>query len=118
MYKPKDNHLRAKEALTLDDAIQRCVNHALPQKTHQGFKLQRAWEAVAAPQIKKHVCKIMFSKHKEHTKNKQKRTVIVYVESSPWAAELRMQQEYYRLRLEHELGEPLNEVKFLVSRLK
>jgi hypothetical protein len=73
-------------------------------------RLQRAWEAVATTRILEHTDSVIFS-----VKSKQP-CVVVYVESSIWAAELEAQKELYRLLLEKETGWSINDLKFYVTR--
>jgi hypothetical protein len=43
-------------------------------------------------------------------------TLLVYVDSSAWAAELSMKKELYKLLLIQELGQNIEDILFLVSR--
>jgi hypothetical protein len=83
---------------------------AHPQSIYtKGFRLQQVWENIAS------------EKELEHTDNiaratDKKETILIYVDSSHWAAELSTKRELYRILLEQELNESINEVKFLVTR--
>ena len=110
MYNRNDNRLRLRKPVSLDEAIHGWAEHNMPPSTHKIFELQRAWEAVAPPQVREHADSVVFSKNKETV-------ILVYVANSTWAAELNMQKEFYRIVMEDELGRPVEEVKFLVSRI-
>jgi len=113
MYKPKDNHLRKQKAANLDDVLAQYLAENIPKEAHKGLNLQRAWLRIASDQTQKHTDKVMFAK--SGAKKNGEPTILVYVDSSSWAAELNMQKEYYRIRLEQELGQAIEEVKFLPS---
>jgi hypothetical protein len=76
----------------------------------RSMKLQNAWEAVASPQALKHTDNVVFS-----TKSKTP-CILVYVDSSHWAAELGTQKELYRILLQRETGWEVTDIKFLITR--
>ena len=77
--------------------------------TH-GLVLQNAWEQVATPQALAHTDNVVLSPKKDSI------TVLVYVDSSHWAAELGTQRELLRILMERETGWTLHDLKFLVTR--
>jgi len=109
MYKTGDDDLRARKAVSLNDALGECVETLVPEGARQTSWLWRTWEKVASAYVREHTDNVVFGKNKETV-------ILVYVEDSSWAAELTMQKEFYRLRMESELSRPISEVKFLVSR--
>ena len=110
-YKPRDNRLRSQETVSLSAEIDRFVERAIPKKARAGLELQLAWEKAASSNVLSHTDTVMFSKREKEP------VVIVYVDDSAWAAELNMQKESYRLKLQDSLARPITEVRFFVSRI-
>ena len=97
--------------VSLHDELARCVDKLVPKNTRISFELQHAWEHIASPQVREHTDGIMFSKRDKDP------VILIYVNDSSWAAELSMQKEFYRIRMEEELGKTVKEVRFIVSRI-
>ena len=76
----------------------------------QAVRLQNAWEKIASSQALEHTDNITFSNRLN------KSTLLVYVDSSHWAAELESQKELYRILIEKETGYRVADLKFLVTR--
>jgi len=118
MLKPDDNIKRTRKTISLNEAIEQYLGTLSPKATGHGFKLQQAWEKIALPQVRAHTDSVVFDKRGKGEKtDAQPVAILVYVKDSSWAAELSMQREFYRLRMEQELGRPVSEVRFLVSRI-
>jgi len=109
MYKTNDDNLRSRKAISLNDALGACVEGLVPEAARQTSGLWRVWEKIASARVREHTDNVVYGKNKEPV-------ILVYVDDSSWAAELAMQKEFYRIRMESELGRPISEVKFLVSR--
>jgi hypothetical protein len=102
--------VRKKKAVRLSGEINGFMkNHVSEGYTH-GMVLQSAWEQVATPQALIHTDNVVFSPKKDNI------TVLIYVDSSHWAAELGTQRELLRILMERETGWALHELKFLVTR--
>jgi len=114
VYKPQNNHLRTQKTTGLDEEVARYIGENIPQEARQGLGLQRAWEKIAPPQIQEHTDNVVFAKN--GAKAGKDTTILIFVDDSSWAAELNMQKEYYRIRLEQELDQAVTEVKFFASR--
>jgi hypothetical protein len=99
-----------KKAVRLGDELSDFMKDNSNERFTRGTRLQRAWEAVASTRILEHTDSVVFS-----TKSKQP-CVIVYVESSIWAAELEAQKELYRILLEKETNWKIDDLKFYVTR--
>ncbi len=81
-----------------------------PQSIYtKGIRLQQVWERIAGVQELEHTDNIVRGTGK-------KGIIIVYVDSSHWAAELSTKCELYRIMLENEIKEEIKELKFLVTR--
>jgi hypothetical protein len=76
----------------------------------QGIELHTAWEKVASPPALEHTDNVVFS-----LRNKNKE-ILVYVDSSHWAAELGTQKELLRILMEKETGWQIETITFLVTR--
>jgi len=101
---------RNKRITKLNKEITGFINANSKKGLSQAIFLQNAWEKIAPPKTLEYTDNIAFS-HK--TKQPE---VLVYVESSHWAAELEAQKEWYRLLLEKETGLMIPDVKFLVTK--
>jgi hypothetical protein len=96
---------------TLGVELKRFMDKAGVNKSRQEGRLQSVWEKVASEEVLAHTDNVLWKK------NEEKRTVLVYVDGSAWAAELRMYQEYYKLLLSKELETVVDEIHFNVSRI-
>ena len=113
-YKSKDNHLRIKKSINLGDELDSYVGRIdspIAEKGYKSYKLQNAWEHVAPREVREHTDTVLFDKHEKEP------IILIYVDDSSWAAELNMQKEFYRIKMEDELAQPITEVKFRVSRI-
>jgi hypothetical protein len=99
-----------KKAIKLGEELSNFIKDNSNERFARDTRLQRAWEAVASSRILEHTDSVVFS-----TKSKQP-CVIVYVESSIWAAELEAQKELYRILLEKETNWSIDDLKFYVTR--
>ena len=68
------------------------------------------WSRIAAPHLLEHTDNVVYN-----TSTKDD-SILVYVDSPAYAAELSGDKELYRLRLEQETGKSIGDVSFLVSR--
>jgi len=110
MYKQKNDRLRENKTVSLSEVVDAYIREHVPENARQLSALWRAWERTASDRVREHTDSVVYGK------NNTPPVVLVYVDDSSWAAELSMQREFYRIRLEEELGRPVSEVKFLVSR--
>jgi hypothetical protein len=76
----------------------------------RGIELQNTWEKIATPQALEHTDNVVFS-----TKNTDTE-ILIYVDSSHWAAELGTQKELFRILMEKEMGREIKNINFLVTR--
>ncbi|MDR2672320.1 MAG: DciA family protein [Coriobacteriales bacterium] len=72
--------------------------------------LQIAWAAVAPAEILKHTDNVVYSKR---AKNPE---ILIYVDDSAYAAELTMNGEVYRLKMQEQTGRAIAAITFRVSR--
>ena len=80
------------------------------KKAYRALQIQRTWEKIAPPEVLAHTDNVFLLK-----KNDVKQ-MIVYVDSSLWAAELNAQKLKFKIKMENELGEgPIDEIKFMPS---
>jgi hypothetical protein len=99
-----------KQTVRLGEELSDFIKNNSSERFTRESRLQRAWETVASTRILDHTDSVVFS-----TKAKQP-CVIVYVESSIWAAELEAQKELYRILLEKETKWTIDDLKFYVTR--
>ena len=67
------------------------------------------WQKITPAYLLEHTDNVVYDKHSNDE------TVLVYVDSSAYAAELTMDKELYRLRMSQETGKEISDIKFLVS---
>jgi hypothetical protein len=103
------NEKRDKKAVRLHVKAGDFIQTHSSREFSRGIRLQNAWETIATPQVLTHTDNVVFAPKKNST-------VLVYVESSHWAAELENQKELYRILLERETDWHINEIKFLVTK--
>jgi hypothetical protein len=101
---------RNKRATKLSGEMSGFILGNSSEKFSRGIRLQSAWEKIATPQELEHTDNVVFS-----IKSKDP-CILVYVDSSHWAAELGFQKELYKILLERETGWKLSDLKFLVTR--
>lgn len=101
---------RNEKAVKLSSQLGEFVQGRSNESFSRGLRLQSAWEAVAGPDVLLHTDNVVLSK------KKNKPGVLIYVESSHWAADLGTQKELYRILLERETGWSIPELEFLVTR--
>jgi hypothetical protein len=99
-----------KKIIRLGEELASFIKDNSNERFTRDTRLQRAWETVASPRILEHTDSVVFS-----VKSKQP-CIIVYVESSIWAAELEAQKELYRILLERETNWDIDDLKFYVTR--
>jgi len=110
-YRKRDDNMRVQRMSSFANEFDRYMEKHVPKASHIGFALQRAWENTASPHVLEHTDTVMFCKREKEP------VVLVYVDDSTWAAELNMQKEFYRIKLQEILGRPITEVRFFVSRI-
>lgn len=88
------------------------INPEYLQGLPQVRQLMNAWEKIATPKALKHTDNIVFSNRKKHP------AILIYVDSSHWAAELGNQKELYRTLLEKETKSTVDDLIFLVTQKK
>ena len=81
---------------------------ARPFDTQKG--LCDVWRKIAPEHFQKHTDNVVYSTKSEKTE------ILVFTDDSSYAAELSMDKELYRLRMQGELGKEISDIKFLVSR--
>ena len=79
-----------------------------PFDTQRG--LCSVWKKIAPEYLQEHTDNVVYS-----TKSKETE-ILVYTDDPAYAAELNMDKELYRLRMQKELGKEVSNIKFLVSR--
>jgi predicted nucleic acid-binding Zn ribbon protein len=110
-YNPRNNRLRDRDAASLGDVARRFLDANASPQLQQSLHLHAAWEQAAPQAALDHTDNVVYSKRSEDTE------ILVYVDSSSWAAELSMQKEPLRLMMQQAMGAPVGDMKFLVSRL-
>lgn len=94
----------------MNDEIQRFIaSHTSPQ-FRKALQVKNAWEKIASDYILAHTDNVVFSKRSEQ------RSLLIYVDSSQWAAEMSMQKEYFRIMMNQEIYPPIDDIIFLVSK--
>ena len=78
-------------------------------RLHKGMLLQEAWERIAPEKALRHTDNVIESK-------KRPDSIAIFVDTPHCAADLAMSKEYYRQMFEVELGTPVSEVFFVVSK--
>ena len=107
-----------KTTVFLGDEIQEYLNSlkgakgkGLSNKSVQkSMNLLTGWQLTAPPHLLKHTDNVVYSTRSEGTE------VLVYVDSGAYAAELTMDKELYRRKLEQVIEKEIDDIKFLVSR--
>lgn len=79
-----------------------------PFDTQKG--LCEIWRKIASEHFQEHTDNVVYSTRSEKTE------ILVFTDDSSYAAELSMDKELYRLRMQGELGKEIADIKFLVSR--
>jgi hypothetical protein len=105
-----EDQQRNKKAIRLSTQAGYFVQNHSTQEFSRGMRLQNAWETIATPQVLLHTDSTVFSKRKHDP------GVIIYVDTSHWAATLGAQRELYRILLEKETGWEIPSLKFYVTR--
>jgi len=105
-----NNVERNKKATRLSWETNRYVNKNSKEGLSQVIQLQNAWEKIASPAALESTDNITFA---TGTKKKE---VLVFVESSHWAAELEAHKELYRILLEKETEMNILKLKFIVTK--
>lgn len=87
--------------------VQKTMSTAAVKKS---LNLLTCWQQVAPPRLLQHTDNVVYSTKSKDTE------VLVYVDSAAYAAELSMDKELYRFRMQQETEKELSDIKFLVSR--
>ena len=101
---------RNKGPQNLSKELRRYSQKGNNQTEIKNLRLQQAWEKVAPESALTHSDNIVFKN------NTNSSIVLVFLDSSQWAAELSLQSEILRILLNRELGAQIEEMIFLVSR--
>lgn len=119
---------RKRETVTLGDEIveylgalrDTSANYKKRQGSKQGGKgaaegqkslnLLSCWQNIAPPRLLEHTDNVVYSTRSKETE------LLVYVDSSSYAAELSLDKELYRLSMQKELQKDIADIKFLVSK--
>ncbi|MDR2035627.1 MAG: DciA family protein [Coriobacteriales bacterium] len=109
---------RKRDTVSLADEISEYLG-SIPVST---MNLLDCWQRAAAPHLLEHTDNVVYENRptkKGGDKQEdaaQKNIVLVYVDSPAYAAELSMDKELYRLKLQQETKKEITDIKFLVSR--
>jgi len=68
------------------------------------------WQRVAAPHFIEHTDNVVFEPGSDKTK------ILVYLDSAAYATDLSMDKELYRLKMQEETKQEIDDILFLVSR--
>ena len=93
----------------LNDEIREFITANQENQSIKPLWLHTAWEKVAPQYALEHTDNVVFSTRSQNT------TILIYVDSSQWAAELSMQKEIFRILMSLEIKQNLEEIVFLVS---
>ncbi|MDR1358695.1 MAG: DUF721 domain-containing protein [Coriobacteriales bacterium] len=74
------------------------------------LNLLACWQQTAPARLLAHTDNVVYSTQSKETE------LLVYVDSAVYAAELSMDKELYRIRMQQELHKEIGDIKFLVSR--
>jgi hypothetical protein len=96
--------------MRLSAALDGVITTGVPEAVNQGIELQSAWERICSQQALDHTDNLLYSKRSKGN------VVLVYVDSSHWAAELSMSKEFYRQRLADLLHTQIDDIVFEISR--
>ena len=111
-----------KETVFLGDEIQEYLNALkvsnnessgktpVAKAVQNSMNLLTGWQLTAPPHLLKHTDNVVYSTRSEGTE------ILVYVDSGAYAAELTMDKELYRRKLEQVIEKEIDDIKFLVSR--
>lgn len=69
-----------------------------------------SWQRVTSDSVFEHTDNVVFSKKSKETE------ILVYVDNATYAAELTMDKELYRIKMQQEIQKEISDIKFLVSR--
>ncbi|MGI6220878.1 MAG: hypothetical protein ACOYIP_03230 [Coriobacteriales bacterium] len=78
-------------------------------RLQKSMLLQEVWEQIAPEKALRHTDNVIESKKRDGA-------IAIFVDTPHAAADLAMSKEYYRQRFEIELGEPVTDVFFVVSK--
>ena len=73
------------------------------------IKLEESWQKISSQAAALHTDNVIRSPKEENG-------ILIYVDSPQWAAELSMNQEYYRLCFSEVLGEEIEKLTFLITK--
>ena len=104
--KAKKEQREKREPVFLGDEIARYLEK-LPM-AKRGLLVH--WEKVASSRFLEHTDNVVYC-----TRSKNN-TILVYVDNAAYAAEMSMDKELYRLRMQQETKQKISDIKFLVSR--
>lgn len=109
MYNSKNDKLRNKKKTSLASEIDIFVGEKFQSGKGKRMILQGTWNKVAPPHVLEHTDAVIFDEKKEDS-------ILIYVDSPQWSAELSMQREFYRMLFERELNCKIKEIRFMPSR--
>ncbi|MDR1088400.1 MAG: DciA family protein [Coriobacteriales bacterium] len=84
--------------------------HVAARAGKNPLNLLACWQRTAPERLLAHTDNVVYSTQSKETE------LLVYVDSAVYAAELSLDKELYRIRMEQELEKELHDIKFLVSR--
>ena len=102
-------YLKLEEEMDLDKGINEIIKSKNKDSFAKELSLQRAWEKIAPQKVLDHTDNVVYSKKYENS-------IIIFVDSPHCAADFSMSKEYYRQMMEHETGEEIENVIFIVSK--
>lgn len=80
------------------------------QAAKRSMNLLVCWQRVAPQRVLDHTDNVVYSTRSKDTE------ILVYVDSAAYAAELSMDKELYRIKMQQETEKQISDIKFLVSR--
>ena len=95
--------------MDLQTGIDQAIAANTSPRFHKSLLLQQAWERIAPEKALRHTDNVIDSK-------KQNGAIAIFVDTPHAAADLAMSKEYYRQMFEVELGTPVSDVFFVVSK--
>lgn len=84
--------------------------HSSKKKIKKSLNLLACWQQSVSKRVKDHTDNVVYDTQSEETE------LLVYVDSAVYAAELSMDKELYRIKMQESLGKEIKDIRFLVSR--
>ena len=102
-------YLKLEMEMDLNEGMNSYIHSHTTSAFRKGLQIQEAWQRVAPNTMLDHTDNVVMSKKKSGA-------IVVFVDSPHCAAELSMSKEYIRQMMEHELGYPVTDIFFIVSK--